>query len=95
MEKIPLIFCLWHSTVIVYDSRFYQKIFFLVQVTVLLADLHGYLDNQKAPWPLLAQRTKYYEFIIKVSSECIPIPTSLLSFSTLAGMAVWHVLHVP
>ena len=37
-----------------------------LQVTVLLADLHGYLDNQKAPWELLAQRTKYYEFIIKV-----------------------------
>ncbi len=37
-----------------------------VQVTVLLADLHGYLDNLKAPWELLAHRTKYYEFIIKV-----------------------------
>ena len=34
---------------------------------VLLADLHGYLDNQKAPWELLAHRTKYYEYIIKVS----------------------------
>ena len=33
---------------------------------VLLADLHGYLDNQKAPWELLAHRTKYYEMIIKV-----------------------------
>ncbi len=33
---------------------------------VLLADLHGYLDNQKAPWELLALRVKYYEFIIKV-----------------------------
>ena len=36
------------------------------QVIVLLADLHGYLDNQKAPWELLELRTKYYEFIIKV-----------------------------
>ena len=35
---------------------------------VLLADLHGYLDNQKAPWELLELRTKYYEFIIKVNS---------------------------
>ena len=33
---------------------------------MLLADLHGYLDNQKAPWELLAHRTKYYEYIIKV-----------------------------
>lgn len=37
------------------------------KVIVLLADLHGYLDNQKAPWELLAHRTKYYELIIKVS----------------------------
>ena len=35
-------------------------------MTVLLADLHGYLDNLKAPWELLAHRVKYYEFIIKV-----------------------------
>jgi len=41
-------------------------IFICHQVTVLLADLHGYLDNQKAPWELLAQRTKYYELVIKV-----------------------------
>lgn len=34
---------------------------------ILLADLHGYLDNQKAPWELLALRVKYYEFIIKVT----------------------------
>ena len=34
------------------------------QVTVLLADLHGYLDNLKAPWELLEHRTKYYQFVI-------------------------------
>ena len=37
------------------------------QVTVLFADLHGFLDNQKAPWELLSLRVKYYEVIIKVS----------------------------
>ena len=36
------------------------------QVTVLFADLHGFLDNQKAPWELLSLRVKYYEVIIKV-----------------------------
>jgi len=36
------------------------------QVTILFADLHGYLDNQKAPWQLLTLRVKYYEVIIKV-----------------------------
>ena len=46
---------------------------------MLLADLHGYLDNQKAPWELLELRTKYYEFIIKVGivehaqTQCINV----------------------
>jgi len=34
------------------------------EVTILLADLHGYLDNQKAPWELLEARTEYYKNII-------------------------------
>lgn len=34
-------------------------------VTILLADLHAYLDNMKAPWDLLDHRTKYYETVIK------------------------------
>ena len=28
------------------------------RVKILLADLHAYLDNMKAPWELLALRTK-------------------------------------
>lgn len=39
------------------------------QVTVLLADLHGYLDNLKAPWELLEHRTKYYQFVIQVHTS--------------------------
>ena len=35
------------------------------KVTILFADLHGFLDNLKGPWELLKLRTKYYEFIIK------------------------------
>lgn len=35
------------------------------EVTILFADLHAYLDNMKAPWELLALRTKYYEACIK------------------------------
>lgn len=50
------------------------------EVTVLLADLHGYLDNQKAPWELLAQRVKYYEFIIKSMLESIGVPLDKLKF---------------
>ena len=33
---------------------------------MLLADLHAYLDNLKAPWELLHYRVQYYEEIIKV-----------------------------
>ncbi|XP_071506969.1 tyrosine--tRNA ligase, cytoplasmic-like [Diadema antillarum] len=50
------------------------------QVTVLLADLHGYLDNMKAPWDLLALRTKYYEGIIKAMLESISVPIDKLKF---------------
>ena len=35
-------------------------------MTVLLADLHAYLDNLKAPWDLLQYRVRYYEEIVKV-----------------------------
>ena len=45
----------------------FSHIFNYLQVTILFADLHGYLDNQKAPWQLLTLRVKYYEVIIKVS----------------------------
>ena len=34
-------------------------------VKILLADLHAYLDNMKAPWELLERRTEYYEHVIK------------------------------
>lgn len=47
--------------------RILHAVWVAFQVIVLLADLHGYLDNQKAPWELLAHRTKYYELIIKVA----------------------------
>ncbi|KAH6572759.1 hypothetical protein BASA60_006434 [Batrachochytrium salamandrivorans] len=35
------------------------------EVTILFADLHAFLDNQKAPWDLLKLRTSYYEATIK------------------------------
>ncbi|XP_041462301.1 tyrosine--tRNA ligase, cytoplasmic-like [Lytechinus variegatus] len=50
------------------------------QVTILLADLHGYLDNMKAPWDLLELRTKYYEHIIKAMLESIEVPIEKLRF---------------
>lgn len=39
------------------------------EVTILFADLHGFLDNMKSSWELLKHRTAYYEFIIRGSLE--------------------------
>lgn len=49
-------------------------------VTILFADLHGYLDNMKAPWELLQLRTKYYECIIKGMLKSLEIPIEKLKF---------------
>ena len=50
------------------------------EVTILFADLHAYLDNQKAPWELLAFRTQYYEVVIKGLLESIGVPLGKLRF---------------
>ncbi|XP_055339780.1 tyrosine--tRNA ligase, cytoplasmic-like [Paramacrobiotus metropolitanus] len=50
------------------------------EVTILLADLHAYLDNMKAPWNLLRHRTNYYERIIKAMLRSIRVPLEKLNF---------------
>eukprot|EP00461_Guttulinopsis_vulgaris_P009332 UN09397 len=50
------------------------------EVTVLFADLHAYLDNQKAPWELLKKRSEYYEHIIKAMLQSINVPIEKLIF---------------
>jgi len=50
------------------------------EVTILFADLHAYLDNMKAPWELLAQRTLYYENVIKAMLRSIGVPLEKLKF---------------
>ena len=50
------------------------------EVTILLADLHGYLDNQKAPWELLKLRSQYYEKVIKAVLVSIGVPIEKLKF---------------
>lgn len=50
------------------------------EVTILFADLHAYLDNMKAPWELLALRTKYYEVVIKSMLEAIGVSIDKLKF---------------
>lgn len=50
------------------------------EVKILLADLHGYLDNQKAPWELLDARTRYYETVIVSMLKSIKVPIENLKF---------------
>lgn len=50
------------------------------QVTVLLADLHAYLDNMKAPWSLIEYRTQYYQAIIKAMLKAIGVSIEKLRF---------------
>lgn len=53
-----------------------------VEVTILLADIHAFLDNMKAPLELVAHRTKYYEFVVRAVLESLNIPTEKLRFVT-------------
>lgn len=51
-----------------------------VEVTILFADLHAYLDNLKAPWDLLELRSQYYEAVIKAMLRSIDVPIEKLKF---------------
>ncbi|GJJ14259.1 hypothetical protein Clacol_008523 [Clathrus columnatus] len=51
-----------------------------VEVTILLADVHAFLDNLKAPLELVKHRTKYYEFVLRAVFESLSIPVSKLLF---------------
>lgn len=50
------------------------------EVKILLADIHAFLDNQKAPIDLVAHRAKYYELIIKAVLRAIGVPIEKLTF---------------
>ena len=49
-------------------------------VTILFADLHGFLDNMKSSWELLKQRTIYYKFIITEMLKVMNVPVEKLQF---------------
>ncbi|KAL3231353.1 Tyrosine--tRNA ligase, cytoplasmic [Nakaseomyces bracarensis] len=51
-----------------------------VEVTVLLADLHAFLDNMKAPLEVVNYRTKYYEYTVKAILRSINVPIDKLKF---------------
>jgi len=49
-------------------------------IKVLLADIHGFLDNLKAPIEVVSYRAKYYEFVIHALLKAIGVPTEKLEF---------------
>lgn len=49
-------------------------------VKVLLADIHAYLDNMKAPLELVEQRCNYYEYIIKSLLRAVGVDIARLEF---------------
>ncbi|KAI8805686.1 tRNA synthetases class I-domain-containing protein [Cladochytrium replicatum] len=53
-----------------------------VHVTILLADLHAYLDNLKSDWDTLKYRTAYYEKVIKAMLTSIGVSVDKLKFIT-------------
>ncbi|CAK9441015.1 uncharacterized protein LODBEIA_P48840 [Lodderomyces beijingensis] len=50
------------------------------EVTVLLADLHAFLDNMKAPLEVVQFRAKYYELVVKAILKSINVPIERLRF---------------
>ncbi len=50
------------------------------EVKVLLADLHAFLDNMKAPLDVVNYRAKYYEFVVKAILRSIGVPIEKLTF---------------
>ncbi|KAI8097099.1 tyrosyl-tRNA synthetase [Halteromyces radiatus] len=51
-----------------------------VEVTILLADIHAFLDNLKAPIELVKSRAIYYERMIKAVLTSIGVPLDKLKF---------------
>jgi tyrosyl-tRNA synthetase len=49
-------------------------------VKILLADIHGFLDNLKAPIELVKFRAEYYRFVISASLKAIGVPLEKLEF---------------
>jgi tyrosyl-tRNA synthetase len=49
-------------------------------VKILLADIHAYLDNMKAPLELVAFRAKYYEQVVKATLRAVGVDISRLEF---------------
>ena len=54
-------------------------------VVVLIADIHGFLDNLKAPIDLVEQRAKFYQFIVSSILQSVGISTGQGKLSFVLG----------
>lgn len=50
------------------------------KVKILLADIHGFLDNLKAPIELVKFRAEYYRHVITALLKAVKVPTDKLEF---------------
>ena len=50
------------------------------EVTILLADIHGFLDNLKAPIELVEQRVHFYRYVITEMLRAVGVSTEKLRF---------------
>lgn len=50
------------------------------RVKILLADIHGFLDNLKAPIELVKFRAEYYKFVITSLLKAVNVPIDRLEF---------------
>ncbi|KAL8342598.1 hypothetical protein RB598_004125 [Gaeumannomyces tritici] len=50
------------------------------ELTILLADIHGFLDNLKAPIEIVEYRAEYYKFVIQAMLRAVGVPTEKLRF---------------
>ena len=52
------------------------------RVKILLADIHGFLDNLKAPIELVQFRAEYYKYVITSLLKAVNVPIEKLEFVT-------------
>ncbi|KAF2842633.1 tyrosyl-tRNA synthetase [Patellaria atrata CBS 101060] len=55
------------------------------EVVVLLADIHGFLDNLKAPLELVEKRAEFYRYTIASILKAVGVPTELNNLKFILG----------
>ncbi|KAM0235604.1 hypothetical protein ACHAP5_009657 [Fusarium lateritium] len=74
----------WHCGYFVPIAKIGELLDAGCHVKVLIADVHAYMDNMKAPFELIGHRSEYYKFLIKSMLRTIGVDldTAKLEFVT-------------